>query len=69
MPADTTREDFLKLIVAWDGARQLVHKVATTCDVHAVDHDGCLGFDRFSNAALMRMFPQLFTSGDQIEPW
>ena len=69
MPADTPREDFMKLIVAWDNARQLVHKVSTTCDAHSVDHDGCLGFDRFSNQQLKRMFPQLFQGDDEIAPW
>lgn len=70
MPAETPREEFLKLVVAWDGARQLVHKgAATTCDVKAIDHEGCLGFDRFSNEQLKRMFPQLFTAEDRIETW
>ncbi len=66
---ETTREEFLKLIVAWDGARALVHKVETTCDVHMIDHDGCLGFDRFSNDELKQMFPQLFDAADTIEPY
>jgi hypothetical protein len=69
MPADTPREEFLKLVVAWDNARQLVHRVPTTCDVHAMDHDGCLGFDRFSNPQLLRMFPQIFTAADEISQW
>jgi len=69
MPADTPREEFLKLIVAWDNARQLANKVSTTCDVHAMDHDGCLGFDRFSNQQLKRMFPQLFQADDEITQW
>jgi hypothetical protein len=69
MPKDTPREDFMKLIVAWDGARQLAHHAPTTCDVKAMDHEGCLGFDRFSDAQLMRMFPQLFTKQDEIEKW
>ena len=69
MPADTPREEFLKLVVAWDGARQLVHKSATTCDAKSLDHEGCLGFDRFSNANLKRMFPQLFNTEDEITDW
>ena len=69
MPTDTPREEFLKLIVAWDNARQLVHKVSTTCDVHIADQDGCLGFDRFSNQQLRRMFPQLFSADDEISEW
>lgn len=69
MPADTPREEFMKLIVAWDNARQLVHKVPTTCDVHCVDQDGCLGFDRFSNQQLKRMLPQLFEDDDEITQW
>ena len=69
MPADTPREEFLKLIVAWDGARQLVNKAPTTCDAKAMDHEGCLGFDRFSNAHLKRLFPQLFAGEDEIAQW
>ncbi len=69
MPADTPREEFLKLIIAWDGARMLVHKSSTTCDAKALDHEGCLGFDRFSNTHLKRMFPQLFQPDDEITQW
>lgn len=70
MPEETPREEFLKLIVAWDGARQLAHKgAATTCDVKALDHEGCLGFDRFGNDQLKRMFPQLFKADDEITQW
>jgi hypothetical protein len=69
MPADTPREEFLKLIVAWDNARQLVHKVSTTCDVHVMDQDGCLGFSRFNDQQLKRMFPQVFTAADEISQW
>ena len=63
------REEFLKLIVAWHGARMLVHNPPTTCDAKSVDHEGCLGFDRFSNTQLKRMFPQLFVSEDEIAQW
>ncbi len=69
MPPDTPREEFLKLIVAWDSARQLVHKAPTTCDAKAMDHEGCLGFDRFDNRHLKRMFPQLFRAEDEITTW
>ena len=69
MPADTPREEFLKLITAWDGARMLVHRVSTTCDAKAIDHDGCLGFDRFSNTQLKRMFSQVFKPEDEITQW
>jgi hypothetical protein len=69
MPAETPREEFLKLITAWDGARMLVHRVSTTCDAKAMDHDGCLGFDRFSNTQLKRMFPQVFKEEDEIAQW
>ena len=69
MPADTPREEFLKLIVAWDGARQLVNRSPTTCDAKTADHEGCLGFDRFSNKQLKRLFPQLFTADDEITQW
>ncbi len=69
MPPDTPREEFLKLVVAWDGARQLVHKAPTTCDAKAADHEGCLGFDRFSEVQLKRLFPQLFNPDDEITRW
>lgn len=69
MPADTPREEFLKLVVAWDSARMLVHKVPTTCDAHRLDRDSCLGFDRFNNTQLKRMFPQLFQPDDEITQW
>ena len=69
VPAETPREEFLRLITAWDGARMLVHKVPTTCDAHALDQDTCLGFDRFNNPALKRMFPQLFKPDDEIAQW
>jgi hypothetical protein len=69
MPVDTPREEFLKLIVAWDGARQLAHKAPTTCDAKAMDHEGCLGFDRFSHSQLKCLFPQLFAADDEITQW
>ena len=69
MPAETPREEFLKLIVAWDGARQLVNRSPTTCDAKTADHEGCLGFDRFSNGQLKRLFPQLFAADDEITQW
>jgi hypothetical protein len=69
MPADTPKEEFLKLVVAWDNARALVHKATTTCDALAIDHDACLGFDRFSNEELKGTFPQIFQAEDQITQW
>lgn len=69
LPPDVPRQELLKLIVAWDGARALVHRVHTTCDVHSLDQDGCLGFDRFSNEELKRLFPQIFQPDDEIAPW
>jgi hypothetical protein len=69
MPKDTPKEEFLKLVIAWDNARALVHGSPTTCDALALDHDACLGFDRFSNVHLKRMFPQLFSADDEITPW
>jgi hypothetical protein len=66
MPPDTPREEFLKLVVAWDNARMLVHRAPTTCDAKALDHKGCLGFERFSNDHLKRMFPKLFKPDDEI---
>ncbi len=35
----------------------------------ARDHDACLGFDRFGNEHLKRMFPQLFKAEDEIQAY
>jgi hypothetical protein len=69
MPADTPREEFLKLVFAWDGARQLATRTRITCDAKAMDHEGCLGFDRFTNQQLKQMFPQLFGPEDDVTQW
>jgi hypothetical protein len=66
---DFTREELLQLIVLWDKARMLVDHVSTTCDALAYDHDACLGFDRFSNAELKKLFPQIFSEQDEITQW
>jgi hypothetical protein len=66
LPARASREELLKLIVAWDGARMLALNVETTCDAHSFDQDGCLGFDRFTDENLKRMFPKLFKPDDEI---
>jgi hypothetical protein len=64
-----TRGQFLQLVMAWDGARKLVRKAPTTCDAKVFDHEGCLGFDRYTNQQLQQMFPQLFTGDDEITQW
>lgn len=69
MPRGTPREEFLKLIVAWDNARTLARKTPTTCDAKALDHEGCLGFDRFSSQELMQFFPKVFGDDDEITQW
>jgi hypothetical protein len=66
LPKNAPREELLKLIVAWDNARALVHNVPTTCDAHAIDHDSCMGWDRFNNENLRRYFPQIFKAEDTI---
>jgi hypothetical protein len=66
MPTDTPREQFLRLISAWDQGRTLVHRTSTTCGAKALDREGCLGFDRFSNEQFKQMFPQLFHNEDEI---
>ncbi len=66
LPATAGRDELLKLVVAWDGARMEVLHVDTTCDAKQIDQDGCLGFNRFHNENLKRMFPQLFKSEDKI---
>lgn len=69
LPAESPREELLKLIVAWDGARTLVHNVSTTCEAKSLDHEGCMGFEKYSNEQLKRIFPQIFQTDDQITPW
>lgn len=66
---NATRGQFLQLVMAWDGARTLARKMPTTCDVKVFDHEGCLGFDRYTNQQLKQMFPQLFTGEDEITQW
>ena len=66
LPKDATREQLLKLIVAWDGARMLVHDVPTTCEAKALDHEGCLGLERHKGDSLKKLFPQLFKPEDEI---
>ena len=67
--AETPKEEFLKLITAWDGARMLANKVLDDVRRQGNDHEGCLGFDRFSNPQLKRMFPQVFQPEDEITQW
>jgi len=66
LPSNAPREEVLKLVVAWDSAREEALHVPTTCDAKTLDHDGCLGFERFNNENLKRMFPQLFKPEDKI---
>jgi hypothetical protein len=69
MPKDTPKEEFLKLVIAWDNARALVHKAPTTGDALALDHDVCLGFDRYNDEEIKSLFPQLFKPDDTITQW
>ena len=66
LSADARREELLLLIIAWDGARTLVNGVATTCDAKSLDHEGCLGFDGFTNDQLKAKFASLFGTEDEI---
>jgi hypothetical protein len=34
-----------------------------------LDHEGCLGFDRYSNQQLKQLFPQVFGADDEITQW
>ena len=69
MSASAPREELLKLVVAWDGARTLALKVTTTCDAKSLDHEACLGLDGFSNEELKQKFPELFKPDDEITAW
>ena len=69
LPPDAPREELLKLIVAWDGARTLVRRAVTTCDAKSADQEACLGFAGFSNEQLKQLLPQLFKPEDEITQW
>lgn len=66
LPPETPRNELLHLIVRWDRARMLRHDLPTVCEARDLDHEGCLGFDRFSNRELKRLFPELFLPRDRI---
>ena len=69
LPPDAPRAELLKLIMAWDGARTLVHRAVTTCDAKSADQEACLGFAGFNNDELKEKFPQLFKLEDEITQW
>lgn len=66
LPPDASRDELLELIQVWDKARLILTRAPTTCDAKALDNEGCLGFDRFSNEQLKRLFPRLFRKSDRI---
>src|SRR5438552_10705455 len=59
LPQDATREELLKLVVAWDRARMRTHKTPVTCDAKSLRGETCLGFAGYNNEELKQMFPQL----------
>ncbi len=66
LPPNAPRADLARLIVAWNGARSVVHDVCVTCDAMSRDRDACTGFAQFSGEDLKGMFPQLFSAEDEI---
>jgi hypothetical protein len=56
---DITREELERLANAWQVARRQVHGVPLACDVQALEHDTCEGWDEWANEDLARFYKQL----------
>ena len=56
---DVPREELEEIADRWQLARQDVQGVATSCDVQQMEHDGCRGWDDFSNEDLSRFLLEL----------
>ena len=48
-----------EVVDSWQLARQEVDQLPTACDVQQREHDGCLGWDDFSNEELSRFCREL----------
>ncbi len=47
-----TREEMESLVDRWQLARQEVSQLPSACDVQQLEHDGCRGWDDFTNEEL-----------------
>lgn len=53
------RAEFEELVNCWQLARQQVDHLPTSCDVQQREHDGCRGWDDFSNDELSAFCKEL----------
>lgn len=53
------RAEMEELVDRWQLARQEVDDLPTACDVQQLEHDGCSGWDDFSNEDLSRFCLEL----------
>jgi len=53
------RDDLEEIADSWQLARQEVDGVATSCDVQQLEHDGCNGWNDFSNEQLSQFLLDL----------
>jgi hypothetical protein len=53
------RAEMEELVDRWQLARQEVDDLPTACDVQQLEHDGCRGWDDFSNEDLSRFCLEL----------
>ena len=56
---ETNREALEELANRWQLARQLVRDEELSCDVQAVEHDTCLGWDGFTDERLEEFYRKL----------
>jgi len=54
-----SRAELEEVIDRWQLARQEVDQLPTACDVQQLEHDGCRGWDDFSNEELSRFCREL----------
>ena len=54
-----TRSELEDVADRWQMARQEVDRVPTACDVQQIEHDGCNGWDDFSDEELSRFLTTL----------
>lgn len=54
-----TRDELEEVADRWQLARQEVNHLPTSCDVQQIEHDGCNGWDDFSEEELSRFLTTL----------
>lgn len=59
------RKELEEAVDRWQMARQEVNQLPLACDVQQMEHDGCRGWDDFSDAELSRFYREL--SGRNIK--